>query len=143
MSMLTIGKLAKACGVKTDTVRYYERLGLLAPVERSESGYRKYDQESIKRLNFVRRAQGLGFTLEEIRELLDLSEKPEADCGDVRERAGQKIAEVETRIVDLKKIKDSLKKLAEFCPGNGTPLSECGILNHFYKEDVSKESLPL
>jgi len=136
MSMLTIGKLAKACGVKTDTVRYYERLGLLAPVERSESGYRKYGQESIKRLNFVRRAQSLGFTLEEIRELLGLSEQPEADCADVRERARRKITDIEQRMADLAAMKTALAELAEFCPGEGMPLSECGILNHFYKEDV-------
>ena len=134
MSMLTIGKLAKACGVKTDTVRYYERLGLLAPVERSESGYRKYGSESIKRLNFVRRAQGLGFTLEEIRELLELSEKPEADCADVRERAREKITDIERRIADLAAMKTALDELAKFCPGEGKPLSECNILNHFYGE---------
>jgi len=134
MSMLTIGKLAKACGVKTDTVRYYERLGLLAPVERSESGYRKYSQESIKRLNFVRRAQGLGFMLEEIRELLELSEKPEADCADIRERAQRKITDIDQRMSDLAVMKSALTDLAEFCPGKGKPLSECNILNHFYGE---------
>lgn len=134
MSGLTIGKLAKACGVKTDTVRYYERLGLLAPVERSESGYRKYGTDNVKHLNFVRRAQGLGFTLEEIRELLELSEKPEADCGDVRERARGKITDIERRIADLAAMKTALSELAEFCPGEGKPLSECNILNHFYGE---------
>ena len=134
MSMLTIGKLAKACGVKTDTVRYYERLGLLVPVERSESGYRKYSQESIKRLNFVRRAQGLGFTLEEIKELMELSSIPEADCADVCERAQKKITDIEQRMSDLAAMKSALTELAEFCPGKGKPLSECNILNHFYGE---------
>lgn len=129
----TIGKLAKACGVKTDTVRYYERLGLLALPERTESGYRKYNQESINRLNFVRRAQALGFTLEEIMELLELSEKSEADCGDIRECAGQKIKEIEKKILDLKRMKKGLAELSEYCPGKGRPLSECGILNHFHE----------
>lgn len=132
MSGLNIGKLAKACGVKADTVRYYERLGLLAPVERTESGYRKYGMNSIKRLNFVRRAQELGFTLGEIKELLELSEQPEADCGDIRERAGQKMEEIEEKIQDLKRMKKSLAALAEYCPGKGKPLSECGILKYFY-----------
>jgi MerR family mercuric resistance operon transcriptional regulator len=136
MTGLNIGKLAKACGVKTDTVRYYERLGLLAPAEHSESGYRKYGKESLKRLNFVRRAQTLGFTLEEIKDLLSLSENSEADCGDIRERAGQKIKKIEGKITDLKRMKKSLAALAEYCPGKGRPLSECGILNHFYEENV-------
>lgn len=132
MTGLNIGKLAKSCGVKTDTVRYYERLGLLAPIERSESGYRKYGQESVKRLNFVRRAQGLGFTLGEIKELLELSEQPEVDCGDIRKRAGQKMEEIEEKIQDLKRMKKSLAALSEYCPGKGKPLSECGILNYFH-----------
>jgi len=134
--MLTIGKLAKICGVKADTVRYYERLGLLVPLERSESGYRKYGQESVKRLNFVRRAQSLGFTLEEIKELLELNQIPEADCADVQNYAEQKIAEIEKRITDLETMKSGLKELSEFCPGQGVPLSECSILNYFYKEDT-------
>ena len=136
MPELTIGKLAKTCGVKTDTVRYYERLGLLALPKRTESGYRKYNQESIRRLNFVRRAQALGFTLGEIRDLLDLSEKSEADCGDIRERAGQKIKDIKKKIAYLKRMKKGLSELSEYCPGKGRPLSECGILNHFYEEDV-------
>lgn len=132
MSTLTIGKLAKACEVKVDTVRYYERLGLVLPLERTESGYRVYSPDSVKRLRFVRKAQSLGFTLEEIKELLELSEMPEADCADVRDKASKKIEEVEKRITDLITIKESLGELAEFCPGKGKPLSECNILKHFY-----------
>ena len=135
MSTLTIGKLAKACDVKVDTVRYYERMGLVLPIERSESGYRKYSVDSIKRLRFVRRAQSLGFTLEEIKELLELSDTPEADCGDVQEHARHKISEVEVKIADLLKIKSSLEELADFCPGKGKPLAECNILQHFYGDE--------
>lgn len=133
MSTLTIGKLAKACDVKVDTVRYYERKGLLLPLERTESGYRVYSTDSVKRLRFVRKAQSLGFTLEEIRELLELSEQPEADCSDIRDKASKKIEEVEKRIFDLVSIKESLTELSEFCPGKGKPLSDCSILKHFYK----------
>jgi MerR family mercuric resistance operon transcriptional regulator len=134
MSTLTIGKLAKTCDVKVDTVRYYERKGLLLPLERTESGYRVYSADSVKRLRFVRKAQSLGFTLEEIRELLELSDQPEADCADVREKAKDKITEIEKRITDLISIKESLGELSEYCPGKGKPLSDCSILKHFYGE---------
>ena len=132
MSGLSIGKLAKTCEVKIDTVRYYERKGLILPIERTESGYRVYSQDSVKRLHFIRKAQSLGFTLEEIKELLELSEMPEADCADIRDRASKKIADVEIRIADLISIKESLKELSGYCPGKGKPLSECSILKHFY-----------
>lgn len=136
MVTLTIGKLAKSCDVKVDTVRYYERLGLISPLERTESGYRVYTPDAIMRLRFIRRAQTLGFILEEIKELLELSEMPEADCADARDKAKRKIEEVEKRIADLITIKESLAELAEFCPGKGKPLSECNILKHFYGEET-------
>jgi Zn(II)-responsive transcriptional regulator len=131
MSKLTIGKLANACGVKVDTVRYYERRGLLFPLERSDSGYRIYSTDSVQRLSFILKAQGLGFTLKEIKELIELSEKPESDCADVRELALIKVTQIEARITDLLKIKDGLKALTSFCPGDGKPLTECSILLHF------------
>lgn len=131
MTTLTIGKLAAACDVKVDTVRYYERLGLLSPLERSNAGYRIYDPSGVDKLKFIRRTQTLGFTLEEIKDLLELSDRPDADCGDVRAQALKKIGEVETRIKDLKRIKSSLVELVQFCPGEGKPLSECNILQHF------------
>lgn len=136
MSTLTIGKLAKTCDVKVDTVRYYERKGLLLPLERTESGYRVYSADSVKRLRFVRKAQSLGFTLEEIKELLSLSDQPEADCADVREKAKGKIIEIEKRIADLISIKESLGELSEYCLGKGKPLVECSILKHFYGEEL-------
>ena len=134
MPTLSIGKLAKTCDVKVDTVRYYERVGLLSPRERTDSGYRVYDANSVSQLRFIRRAQNLGFTLEEIKALLLLSESNDADCGDIRDRATEKMMEIEKKISDLKRMKDSLAELAEYCPGKGKPLAECGILNHFYKE---------
>ena len=132
MKTITIGKLASACDVRVDTVRYYERLGLLSPLERSEAGYRIYDSAGVDQLKFIRRAQTLGFALEEIKELLELSDRPEADCSNVRDYALDKISEIEHRISDLGKIKSSLEELASFCPGEGKPLTECNILQHFY-----------
>ncbi|PCK07298.1 MAG: heavy metal-responsive transcriptional regulator [Alteromonadaceae bacterium] len=135
MMTLTIGKLASACGVNIDTVRYYERKHLLAPVTRTESGYRVYSQDSVKQLRFIRKAQGLGFSLQEIKELLDLNQTPEKDCGDVREKALHKIMEIERRMEDLQTMKNALGELAAFCPGKGKPLKQCSILQHFYGED--------
>lgn len=135
MKAITIGKLAKACDVRVDTVRYYERVGLLSPLERSDAGYRIYDPSGIDQLRFIRRAQTLGFTLEEIKELLELADRPEADCANIRDYALVKISEVEQRINDLNKIKNSLDELAAFCPGEGKPLTECNILQHFYGDE--------
>jgi DNA-binding transcriptional MerR regulator len=135
MSTLTIGKLAKACAVKVDTIRYYERKGLLLPSARTESDYRVYLPDSVRRLQFIRKAKGLGFTLEEIKGLLEISERPEADCGDVREHARTKIMDIDERITDLIKIKTCLEGLASFCPGEGKPLAECNILQYFYGDE--------
>ena len=135
MSTIAIGKLAKNCGVNIDTIRYYERQDLLLPVERTKSGYRRYSNDSIKRLKFIRKSQGLGFTLQEIKNLLNLAEVENADCGDVRACAREKIAELEPRIADMLKIKKGLEELAAYCPGRGKPLSECSILAYFYTDD--------
>ncbi|HFB54693.1 MAG TPA: heavy metal-responsive transcriptional regulator [Hellea balneolensis] len=135
VSTLAIGQLAKTCGVNIDTVRYYERQDLLLPTERTPSGYRRYSHDSVRRLRFIRKAQSLGFTLSEIKNLLNLAEDDDADCGDVRACAREKIAQLEPRIADMLKIKKGLEELARFCPGNGKPLSECSILEYFYQED--------
>ena len=131
MQSITIGKLAKACEVKTDTVRYYESQGILEASGRTEAGYRIYSESTVDRLRFVKRAQSLGFTLKEIKEILELSTLPEADCEDIRQRAQEKVDEIDVRIRDLKTIKKSLSDLASFCPGKGKPLSECNILQYF------------
>jgi len=136
MAELSIGKLAKACGVNIDTVRYYERKGLLTPTDRTHAGYRVFSNETVKRLKFVRRAQTLGFTLAEIKEILTLSETPEADCADIRDYTHKKITEIKERITDLAKIIYSLEKLAKSCPGEGKPLNECSILQYYYGEDA-------
>jgi len=135
MKTLTIGKLAKSCKVKIDTVRYYEKVGLLIPVDRSESGYRVYDQSSVKQLRFIRKAQSLGFKLQETKDLLELSRDSEADCGDIRDTAKLKIKEIELKVQDLLRMKNGLAELAEYCPGKGKPLEDCGILAHFYQEE--------
>ncbi len=136
--MLAIGQLAKSAGVSIDTVRYYERQDLLLPCERTASGYRRYSDDSVRRLRFIRKAQGLGFTLAEIRELLALAEDESVDCGAIRERAQIKINEIQPRIDDMLRIKKALEELAQYCPGSGKPLKDCTILEYFYRDEDQK-----
>ena len=124
---LTIGKLASRGGVNIQTIRYYERSGLLPKPLRTASGYRLYADDAVRRLNFIKQAQFLGFSLSEIQELLSLRMQPGTTCGDIRQRARQKIVAVDKKIEDLQRIKGALTKLTAACRGNG-PTSDCPIL---------------
>ncbi|GAB2519285.1 heavy metal-responsive transcriptional regulator [Lysobacter humi (ex Lee et al. 2017)] len=123
---MKIGEVARRVGIPIDTVRYYERNGLLPPPARRASGYRDYHDSDIARLNFVLRAKALGFTLIEIRELLDLSDAAEGDMGNIRELAASKLQDIEQRIGQLARVRDALKGLVEACPGRGH-VSGCPI----------------
>ncbi len=127
MKNLTIGQLAKEAQVNVETVRYYERRGLLPEPPRRESGYRLYSPSDIVRLQFIKRAQELGFSLKEILELFALRVHPQTTCGDVKRRAEAKIADIEEKIHALQEIKAALTKLVSLCSGSG-PTSECPIL---------------
>jgi MerR family copper efflux transcriptional regulator len=126
MDSIGIGTLAKRTGVGIDTVRYYERNGLIAPQARLASGYRRYGELEISRLRFIRRAQALGFTLKEVRELLALSAK--RDVSKVKKTAQTKLADVEERIAALTRVRDGLATLIDACPGHGRA-ADCPILN--------------
>lgn len=128
MDGLTIGRVARGAGLAIDTVRYYEREGLIEKPARSAAGYRHYGPEVVARLRFIRQAKELGFTLSEIRELLALKVAPGKSCADVKARAEAKIADVEQRIAQLNRMKRALVKLANSCSGRG-PTSECPILD--------------
>ncbi len=125
MDSMGIGKLAKCAGVRIDTVRYYERSGLIAPKARLASGYRRYGAMEVSRLRFIRRAQALGFTLQEVRELLALSKR--RDIARVKRAAQNKLADVERRLADLERIRDGLRRLIADCPGHGRA-ADCPIL---------------
>jgi Cu(I)-responsive transcriptional regulator len=127
MKPLTIGEVARRAGVGVETVRFYEREGLLEPPARRPSGYRQYQADAVTRLCFIRRAKELGFTLKEIADLLALRLDPSATADDVRRRALAKVADVDERIRDLRRIRRTLQKLADACPGHG-PASTCPIL---------------
>jgi MerR family copper efflux transcriptional regulator len=125
MQALGIGQLAKRGGVGIDTVRYYERNGLLTPRTRLASGYRRYGELELSRLRFIRRAQALGFTLKEVKELLALS--GQRDVGRVKRSAQAKLADVERRIAALERVREGLANLIEACPGHGRA-ADCPIL---------------
>ena len=131
---LTIGKLADATGVGIETIRYYERRGILPEPDRLASGYRIYGRESLLKLKFIKNAQMLGFTLQEAKELLSLRDDPDADCASVNETAQAKIKQINQKIKLLRKIKQNLTMLAKHCPADTQPLSACSIVNHLYGE---------
>lgn len=124
---MQIGQLAQHTGVPIDTVRYYERQGILPPPQRQASGYRQYDPEDVARLRFVRRAKALGFSLAEVRELLALSSHPAADMAGLKAAASEKLADVDHKIAELERVRDGLKALIKACPGHGA-LAQCPIL---------------
>lgn len=127
MQSLTTGTLAKAAGLGIETVRYYERRGLLPVPARKPSGYRAYPETAVRRLRFIKRSQELGFTLSEVKELLALWENPETDRSNLRAKALAKVSDIESRINDLTKVRAQLLELSANCKGKGTT-KECPIM---------------
>ncbi|MFC1523263.1 MerR family transcriptional regulator [Thermodesulfobacteriota bacterium] len=127
MNGLTIGKVAKQAGVGIETIRFYERQGLIEPPPRTASGYRIYPQDCIARLHFIKRAKDLGFSLKEIKELLVLHSDPHATKADIKQKTLLKIENVKQKITDLTRIQAALEHLAGTCNGHG-PISDCPIL---------------
>ena len=131
----TTGEVADRANVNVQTVRYYERRGLIPEPPRSSGGFRQYNPDHVDRIRFIKRAQELGFTLEEAHELLQLSVTAEADRADVRAVAQNKIEEVEEKMRALQRIRDTLAELVDACDGHGST-SECPIL-HALEEPTS------
>lgn len=130
MDGLTIGDVAKEAKVNIETLRYYERRGLLASPPRSTSNYRLYAKDTVRRVHFIKGAQELGFSLKEILELLSLRAEPETSCENIRERAEAKIDDIEEKIHSLQAMKQALAMLVMECSGSG-PITECPILEAF------------
>lgn len=124
---MNIGQLARQAGVPIDTVRYYERQRLIPAPARSPSGYRQYGRDDVTRLNFIRRAKALGFTLEEIGELMSISAHSGRDMAQMKEAAAKKLEVVEERLAELARMRDALHALVEACPGHGS-LESCPIM---------------
>ncbi len=128
MGRLTRGELAKRCEVNFETVRYYEQQGLIPEPERTVSNYRVYEEDAVRRVRFIKRAQQLGFTLKEVKELLSLRASAGTRCADVYERAETKIRDIDEKIRTLRDIRRALSKLLAECAGRGA-ISECPILD--------------
>lgn len=122
-----IGDLARETGISVETVRYYERIGLMPPPARTEGNYRAYAPVHLSRLNFIRHARGLGFEIAEIRSLLDLSAEPASDCATADRIATGHLAAVEAKIAGLTALRDELSRFAGQCRGSGTA-ADCLVL---------------
>lgn len=136
MSSYTIGQLSRLSGAGVETIRYYEREGLISEPPRRASGYRQYPEDTLSRLRFIRHAKALGFSLRDIKELLELRVAPGITCADIRKRVEEKIADVRTKLDMLRQIEQALVKLTATCQGRG-PISNCPILDALEEQDPS------
>jgi Cu(I)-responsive transcriptional regulator len=123
---LTIGDLSRATGTKVVTIRYYEKIGLVPSPPRTASNYRAYDTGHLDRLRFIRRCRDLGFTLEQIRELLSLSERADRDCAEIDRITTDHLGEVEDKIANLTRLADELRRLSRCCRGGR--VADCRII---------------
>jgi MerR family copper efflux transcriptional regulator len=129
MTTMTIGKAAREAGVGVETVRFYERRGLIdQPPRPANGGFRVYPEQTVERICFIRQAQELGFSLAEIAELLSLRADPSADCADVRGHAEAKLDEVDRKIAGLEHLRSALAQIIAACPGQGA-LQACTIMD--------------
>ena len=124
---MKIGELARKAGVNVDTVRFYEKHGVLPEAQRLESGYRVYTQDDVKRLQFIKRAKALGFTLDDIVDLLGLSQRRDGDMAAMREKAQERLADVDAKIAELQRMRKGLRSLVTACPGEGA-METCPIV---------------
>lgn len=124
---MMVGQVARLAGIGVETVRFYEREGLLEQPARRASGYREYESDAVDRLRFIKQAQRLGFTLREIKELLALTADPHATRAQIRQRAELKIEDIDLRIAELQRMRDALVPLIKACHGRGS-LNGCPIL---------------
>lgn len=127
MKTLTRGQLARLCGIGPETIRFYERRGLIPEAPRSSGGYRRFGPEAVDRLIFIRRAKGLGFSLPEISELLALHDEPGGERARVKAITESKLHEIEAKIADLDRMRSALSELDEQCTGHG-PIKGCPII---------------
>jgi Hg(II)-responsive transcriptional regulator len=134
MERMTIGRLARTAGVSGDTIRYYERLGLLIQPKRPASGYRTYDEDHVLRLQFIKRAQGLGFTLEEIGELLRLRLKTSEACRRVQDKTEEKIKVIREKQAQLRHMERQLRTLLRACETRA-PMAVCPLLTSLWEPD--------
>jgi DNA-binding transcriptional MerR regulator len=127
LEKLTIGQLSKQAGVKVVTIRYYEGLKLMPAPPRTQANYRVYDRQQLRRLRFIRRCRDLGFTLDQIRELLQLSTQDTKECSGVDHITEEHLKEIERKVADLRRLAAELRRIKSCCPGKGL-IADCRIL---------------
>ncbi len=137
---ITIGKLSKISGTPTDTIRYYEKLGVLGKPERASNGYRVYGQDTLNILLFIRRAKIMDFSLEEIKQLLIMADDSNAVCGDILIMVENKISAFKERVEDTQIAMHSLENFANDCPGGKVPARHCPFIH--YLETKKPSSSP-
>ncbi len=123
--MISIGELSKRTGVKIPTIRYYEQMGLLDVPERSEGNQRRYSRDGLRRLSFIRHSRDLGFSIEDIKELLELSQHPERPCRDAHGIASRHLSDIRERIAKLKRLQSELQRISN-CEADS--VAECAVI---------------
>lgn len=136
--MLTIGKVAKECGITVEAIRFYEKEGLIPEPARTESGYRQYPESTLGRLRFIARAKHLGFTLAEVKQLLFISDKDRSSA-EVKELTQHKISVIDKKMADLERIRDALSALNEQCSGEGSA-DCCPIIGALIVDDFTPKT---
>ena len=137
---MRIGQVAKCAGTGIETIRFYERKGLLAQPPRPNGKYREYPKEAVAKIRFIKCAKELGFSLTEISALLSLQANPKATCANVKQRAEAKISAIQERVKGLQTMKRALEKLVKSCSGSG-PLDDCPIIDCFETQEKKEKSL--
>lgn len=130
---MKIGELSKTTGLPVETIRYYEKIGLMPEPGRNASGYRQYRHDHLDRLLFIKRCRNLDMTQDEIRELIRLADNPEADCSEVDALLARHLSHVRERLTELTGLEQTLERLQRAC-SQGRTVSECGILGGLTKE---------
>jgi MerR family transcriptional regulator, copper efflux regulator len=136
---MTVGTVAKQAEVNIDTIRYYERRGLLPKPSRTQSGYRTFSEATVRRLRFIKNAQALGFTLSEIKQLFTLRITVGSTCTDVRNHAESKVADIDRKIKSLQAMKRALQQLVSACTADG-PASECSFFENLNSQSLQKSN---
>ena len=139
MQSLNIGQVAKKADVNIQTIRYYERIGLVPKPERRESGYRRFSMGDVRRIQFIKHAQAAGFLLKEIKEMLVIKVDSDTTCDDVRELAEIKITEINEKIQHMQQMKQTLESLTAACSGTN-PTGDCPILEAFESEHFGEKT---
>ena len=133
-SQFSIGQVAERAGCKVETVHYYEKTGLMPDPPRTEGGHRVYALSHVKRLNFIRRSRELGFSIEQIKELLKFIDEPEHYCGEVKAMAMLQTRAVQQKINDLERLKEALCNMVSQCKGSNYSIDDCPIIDALYVE---------